>query len=61
MFKSQIDYVSAIADNVYNINFSSASSNDVFKLAPTKIVETKEYEKVVYENGFEFEEHFVTT
>ena len=60
MFK-RIAFVTAIAASVYTINYSSTSSNHDFKLAPSKIVETKEYEKVVNENGFKFEEHFVTT
>ena len=51
----------AIAASVYTINYSSTSSNRDFTLAPSKIVETKEYEQFVTERGFEFEEHFVTT
>ena len=60
MFK-RIAFVTAIAASVYTINYSSTSSNHDFKLAPSKIVETKEFEQVADENGFEFEEHFVTT
>ena len=60
MYKS-IAFVAAAAASVYTVNFSSTTSNDEFKLVPSKSNGAKEYEKVVNENGFEFEEHFVTT
>ena len=60
MFK-RIAFVTALAASLYTINNSSTSSNQDFKLSPSKIIETTEYEKIVNQNGFEFEEHFVTT
>ena len=60
MYKT-IAFGTVVAASVYTINYSSTTSKSDLGLAPSIIVETKEYEQVVTENGFEFEEHFVTT
>ena len=54
----------AASVSVYTVtNQSSTSNNDEnkFKLHPSKNVVAKDYEQVVNENNFKFEEHFVTT